>query len=232
MSQPGVVLRSYVRLRSAIVGLIAGGTSRGDSRHRPADSAGGQRRNGQRARSSMRLVAGLRRLARTAEFYLDHAAVTFEWLLVGTFHSACRVWAAIAAAFGFVLLWPATRALSAIAAFSAAFTVRASKATWRTLGPVVKALYRSLRRGHSHLRTYRFGRYASNIVGAASTMMATFRIGRGVYLGGPIVGAALAAPLRYAWLAIGLHDMRIFLLFLVGVLGGLLKVYERLGFFD
>ena len=79
-----------------------------------------------------------------------------------------------------------------------------------------------------NMRRYRYGRYASNGVGAA----ASFVLGRAVVITGPYVGAMIYAPLEIAFFALGLQDLRMMLVFALFAMAGLLKLYSHLGFFD
>ncbi len=95
----------------------------------------------------------------------------------------------------------------------------------RTVLPTFQAAADAFMHRLHQVRRHRTGRTLSNGGGALASLAAT----RAIVLGGPIVGSMLAAPLRLLYVAMGLEDMRMLLLLLLVMLGGLLRLYRWAG---
>eukprot|EP00322_Chrysochromulina_rotalis_P013784 CAMPEP_0115866510 /NCGR_PEP_ID=MMETSP0287-20121206/20287_1 /TAXON_ID=412157 /ORGANISM="Chrysochromulina rotalis, Strain UIO044" /LENGTH=695 /DNA_ID=CAMNT_0003321081 /DNA_START=15 /DNA_END=2099 /DNA_ORIENTATION=- len=100
-------------------------------------------------------------------------------------------------------------------------------ATWlqrmasRALLPLAAGFTNPLLRRLHAARQNRAGRHISNGTGAIASVMAA----RVVVIGGPIVGSALAFPIRALWFA-GLHDLRLFVAVAAIALLALLQLYK------
>ena len=98
----------------------------------------------------------------------------------------------------------------------------------RALRPPLTAVVGVVLRVLKLVRRHRSGRHLSNGAGAVASMA----IARSVGYRGPMLGALVYMPLEAAFVALNLTDLRYFVLALAVVLGALLRLYARLGFFD